>query len=630
MSASPSRSTSLGRLIGTLWHYVLRYRALALAIVVLGALQAIVVKAPFLLLKMVADAIGEFMGGGKAEGTAASAAENALESNEAAADVFAYLDAFRDWLLVQLGLQTGDPESAILAAGILLAALAVLGAILVYTHRVLASLAATRVVVDERNRLASHLMSLSLRHFGGQRTGDLISRVTNDTNTVMSSFNIVFENAVLQPMFLAANLLIAWWISPWVALATLGIILFLLVPMLTFGRKVQKGSGKSLAALGKSTDAMAEMFTGFRTVKAFQLEGHEVAEFERINETFARRKMRLFKAKAKSQGFMHLIYMLGVAGILIGLAYLLQHTSDPSTMIVALGPLGTTYTDVKRLTRTYNMLKESQGALDRLHELFELRSEIDVNAGGHRPERLQGAVRFDDVQFSYGREQVLDKLSFEIEPGQRIAFVGPSGSGKSTVLNLVARFYDPDGGRVLVDGRDLREYDLSAYLRTLAIVDQQPFLFNTTIRENIRLGRPDASEEEILQAAKDALVDDFVSELDDGYDTLCGERGNELSGGQLQRITIARALLRNPRILLLDEATSALDTESERIVQAALDRLKEGRTVLYIAHRMSTVRGADCIFALSNGALVEQGTHDELMARKDGAYRRLVEMQAAN
>jgi ABC-type multidrug transport system fused ATPase/permease subunit len=152
----------------------------------------------------------------------------------------------------------------------------------------------------------------------------------------------------------------------------------------------------------------------------------------------------------------------------------------------------------------------------------------------------------------------------------------------------VARFYDPDGGRVLVDGRDLREYDLSAYLRTLAIVDQQPFLFNTTIRENIRLGRPDASEEEILQAAKDALVDDFVSELDDGYDTLCGERGNELSGGQLQRITIARALLRNPRILLLDEATSALDTESERIVQAALDRLKEGRTVLYIAHRMST------------------------------------------
>jgi ABC-type multidrug transport system fused ATPase/permease subunit len=360
MSASPSRSTSLGRLIGTLWHYVLRYRALALAIVVLGALQAIVVKAPFLLLKMVADAIGEFMGGGKAEGTAASAAENALESNEAAADVFAYLDAFRDWLLVQLGLQTGDPESAILAAGILLAALAVLGAILVYTHRVLASLAATRVVVDERNRLASHLMSLSLRHFGGQRTGDLISRVTNDTNTVMSSFNIVFENAVLQPMFLAANLLIAWWISPWVALATLGIILFLLVPMLTFGRKVQKGSGKSLAALGKSTDAMAEMFTGFRTVKAFQLEGHEVAEFERINETFARRKMRLFKAKAKSQGFMHLIYMLGVAGILIGLAYLLKHTSDPSTMIVALGPLGTTYTDVKRLTRTYNMLKESQ------------------------------------------------------------------------------------------------------------------------------------------------------------------------------------------------------------------------------------------------------------------------------
>ncbi|PIE22125.1 MAG: ABC transporter permease [Planctomycetota bacterium] len=618
------KKASFHRLLATLFHYVFRYRKLALLIVVLGAFQAVVVKAPFLLLKMVSDATRIFVA---QNSEAPPPALIPAPSSSSQVDVFAYLDSFKDYLLETLGLASNDPENIIIAAALMLSILAVLGAILVYFHRMLASLAATRVVVDMRNRLASHLLGLSLRHFGGQRTGDLISRVTNDSNTVMSSFNIVFENAVLQPMFLLVNLIWAWMVSPWVALAVLLIIAFLLVPMLSFGRKVQKGSGRSLQALGQSADAMSQMFTGFRTVKAFQLEGHEIAEFERINETFFRRKMRMFKAKAKSQGFLQLIYMLGVAGFLIGLTYLLKNTEDPSKLVVALGPLGTTYTDVKRLARTYNMLKESQGALDRIDELFDLRNELLRPADGKSAEALSGAIAFEDVRFSYGREPVLDQLNLQIKAGQRIAFVGPSGSGKSTILNLVARFYDPDAGRVLIDGQDLKEYELDSYLLKLAIVDQQPFLFNVSVRENIRLGRPGASDAEIEQAAKDALVHDFVNGLPEGYDTICGERGTELSGGQMQRITIARALLRSPRILLLDEATSALDTESERLVQAALDRLKEGRTVLYVAHRMSTVRGADQIFVLAGGRVVEQGTHEELMAKRNGAYHKLVKLQ---
>ncbi|HMQ24114.1 MAG TPA: ATP-binding cassette domain-containing protein, partial [Planctomycetota bacterium] len=235
---------------------------------------------------------------------------------------------------------------------------------------------------------------------------------------------------------------------------------------------------------------------------------------------------------------------------------------------------------------------------------------------------------FDRLSFAYESEPVLDSISLRVEPGQKIGFLGPNGSGKSTLLNLLTRFYDPTAGRILIDGHDLRDLKLSSYLRHVATVDQQPFLFNSSIRENILLGRAGATEADMVAAARAALVDEFVDGLPEGYDTNVHERGSRLSGGQLQRITIARAILRDPTFLLLDEATSALDSEAERGVQEALDNLMVGRTSFIVAHRLSTVRNVDRIFVLDKGRIVESGTHEELMRREGGAYRRLLEMQS--
>ncbi len=611
--------TTFKHLMALLFGFALRYKGLVGVVIAVGVLQALVIKAPYLLLKIVADALPGLTQ--TAEKSAPGIATHGVDW------LSRQIDGLRDSVLGLLGLST-ESGNLIIAASVLCVVLAFVGAGLLFAHRYLSSLAATRVVVDLRNRLCAHLMGLSLRHFGGQKTGELISRVTNDTNTVMGSFNIVFENAIQEPCFLLANVAIAYWASPMLGGIVFLTIVVLFFPMLGFGKRVRKGSGKSLESLGESTDAMAQMFTGFRTVKAFQLEHREVNEFASLNERFLRRKMRMLKAKASSQAVLYLIYTVGFALLLFCLPMALEGMSDNERLIAALPAFATTYTHVKRLARSYNLLKESEGALGRIQELFDLRSEIDQNGDGEKVKDLEGRIEFQDVGFSYGRETVFDGLSLSVEAGERVAFVGSSGAGKSTVLNLVARFYDPDRGSIVVDGKRLDSLDLESYLENLAIVDQSPFVFNTTIRENILSGRPLATEKEVLEAAHVALVDEFADKLELGYETVVGERGAQLSGGQLQRITIARAVLRNPRILLLDEATSALDTESEKIVQEALERLKKGRTVLMIAHRMSTVRNADRIFVLDSGEILEQGSHEELMRSDLGAYRHLWELQA--
>ncbi len=610
-----SSDASLGRLFGLLKDFVLRYRWLVVLVLVLGVLNAGLQKGPLLLIKGVVDTLFQVDGG---RGVGAGGPS-----------IYDKIDEWKDLLLGWMdlgGMAAADAGPVERVAGylVLLAMLAPLGALAMYFYRYLANFLSTKIIVDLRETLTRHILTLSLGFFARFRSGDLISRITNDTNSVRASFTLVLENIVVEPLLLLINVGIAWSVHPFLALVVLVTIPILMIPMRGLGRKVRKSSGKSLEALGSSTDVMSQMFQGFRTVKAFQLEGQEMQEFEEENDRFFRRTMKLVRAKAFSQSLTFFIYMIGFGVILLILA---RFSSDlePGDVVMAIIPLSTTYQHVKCLVRSYNLVKESQGALDRLTEILDQKAHIQDEGDAEALDDLDGEIQFEKVSFSYEDEEglVLNELDFRVRPGEKIALVGPSGGGKSTVLNLLARFYDPKEGRVLVDGKDLKTLRLSSYLSHVATVDQSPFLFNRSIRENILLGKPGASEEEMLEAARIANVDSFVEALPLRFDAVVGERGASLSGGQLQRITIARAVIRDPRILLLDEATSALDTESERVVQEALDNLMRGRTSFIIAHRLSTIRGADRILVLEEGRLVEEGSHEDLMENEDGIYHRL-------
>jgi ABC-type multidrug transport system fused ATPase/permease subunit len=313
--------------------------------------------------------------------------------------------------------------------------------------------------------------------------------------------------------------------------------------------------------------------------------------------------------------------------VMLGYVVLVEGTVRFDDVAVVIVPLATTYQHVKRLTRSYHVIMESAGALEGILAILETDTD-EANRGGRPLAKVRGDVELRDVVFAYGDEPVLRGINLRVKAGQTVAFVGPSGGGKSTTMDLLLRFHDPLSGAVLVDGVDLREIKLVDFRAHTAVVSQQAFLFNTTIRENIAYGKPGATQAEIEAAAKAANIHDFILSQPLGYDTLAGERGCNLSGGQMQRITIARAIVRDPAILCLDEATSALDSENEELVQKALDNLRKGRTSFVIAHRLSTIVDADLIVVLSEGRVVEVGSHDELV-RRGGVYKRMYELQVS-
>jgi len=401
------------------------------------------------------------------------------------------------------------------------------------------------------------------------------------------------------------------------------------VPMYRTGRKVRKRSSKTLQAMGEATESMNQILSGIRTVKAFRLERQRLQEYEQQNTTFLQRTMKMLRAKAMSMTQTFVGYQIGFAALvlLLGWLVLVSHEVKFSAVATVLLPLSTTYQHVKRLTRSYNTLVESTSALDRIEHI--LREDVDAaDAGGEPLPELRGAVELDDVWFAYDDKPVLRGVSLKVQPGQTIAFVGPSGAGKSTTMDLLMRFHDPSRGRVLVDGKDLRNVRMDDYRRHTAVVSQQPFLFNSSIRENIAYGKPGCTQAEIEAAAKAANIHDHIQSLPQGYDSLAGERGCNLSGGQMQRITIARAIVRDPAILFLDEATASLDSENEGLVQKALDNLRAGRTSFVIAHRLSTIAQADLIVVFEQGRIVETGTHEQLVAL-GGTYKRMRDLQTA-
>ena len=492
-------------------------------------------------------------------------------------------------------------------------------------------LIALRMIVDLRVRLARHLIGLSMRYHNERRFGDLLSRVSSDVTMTLGAVNTGIKGLVLEPLKAVGYLVVALVIAPLPTLAILVLIPFTAFPVSKLSRKVRKRSTKSLSSLGTSVQALSQMFHGIRTVKAFGGEETEVERYRQLNESYLSTSMKMVRSIAVTHSWTTFMASAGM-GLLVLVLGLVEIRFD---LFDNPGQLGGFFAAILMLNNTarnaakaWTKVQESVGAGVRIRELLD--ESVDVREA-ERPKslaRMEQGLRFENVGFRYPEadREALTDLSLSVDCGETLALVGASGAGKSTLMDLVARFVDPSAGRLLVDGFDLREIALADWNAQYALVGQTPFLFHATIAENIRYGRPTATQSEVEEAAKAANIHAFIVGLPEGYETNVADMGQRLSGGQRQRITIARALLKQAPLLLLDEATSALDSESEAEVQRALERLMQDKTVLVIAHRLATIRNADRIAVLDQGRLVELGSHEELLSQA-GVYARLHALQ---
>jgi subfamily B ATP-binding cassette protein MsbA len=487
-----------------------------------------------------------------------------------------------------------------------------------------------RVMIDLRLNLFQHLQKFSLSFYNERRTGELVSRATNDVSTVRTLVTNDVSTAISQVItFFGALILIL--ITDW----HLTLFMLLLVPLvvivaLFFGRRLRKISSAVQDQLADATTVLEETLGGVRVVQSFTREDYEIGRYRSsIEKTFALALKRIklsatFGPVASFMGFTVVIAVFWFGGqqVLNGTLTAGQLTMFLILTLTIAGSIG-------QFSGLWTSLQEALGATKRIFEIIDTPSDIVDQPDAKALPRIEGHLVLDRVSFAYKDntdQHVLRGVSLEVKSGEVLALVGPSGAGKTTLVNLIPRFFDPQTGGVCIDGQDIRSVQVKSLREQIGLVPQDTLLFGGTVRENILYGKLDADEEELIAAARAANAHDFITQLSKGYETMVGERGVKLSGGQRQRIAIARAILKDPRILLLDEATSSLDSESEGLVQEALDRLMQGRTSVVIAHRLSTVHHADRIAVLEHGELVELGTHAELIAL-DGLYARLYKMQ---
>ncbi|MDL2336582.1 MAG: ABC transporter ATP-binding protein [Pseudomonadota bacterium] len=510
--------------------------------------------------------------------------------------------------------------------GLLLAALLAWG--LGWARTYLLALVSERIGADLRTATFEHLLQLSLDYFGGKRTGDLMARIGSETDRICVFLSLHALDFATDVLMIVMTAVILCSINPWLAVVTLLPLPFIGWMIHTVRDRLRTGFEKIDRVWSEVTNVLADTIPGIRVVKAFAQEGRETQRFKDANQSNLQVNDRLNKTWSL---FTPTVSLLTEIGLLVVWAFGIWQVSKNQITVGVLTAfiayIGRFYGRLDSMSRIVSVTQKAAAGAKRIFDILDHVSNVPEPASPVALTQPKGRIELSGIGFRYGNRSVIRGLDLDIRPGEMIGLVGHSGSGKSTLVNLICRFYDVTDGAIKVDGVDIRRYSVADYRRHIGLVLQEPFLFFGTIAENIAYGRPEASREDIVAAARAAHAHEFILRLPQGYDSLVGERGQGLSGGERQRISIARALLIDPRILILDEATSSVDTETEKEIQTALDNLVQGRTTIAIAHRLSTLRKADRLVVMDRGLIVEVGPHDELISRR-GAYWRLYEAQA--
>ncbi|RMF16240.1 MAG: ATP-binding cassette domain-containing protein [Candidatus Dadabacteria bacterium] len=486
-----------------------------------------------------------------------------------------------------------------------------------------------RIIADLRHRLFDRLLEQDISFFTRTSSGEIVSRITFDTTQVQQAVTRALTGT-FQHIATIAGLAVVLFVQNW-KLASIAIIVFPVAvwPLSRFGRAIRRYSRQTQEQMGTLSALLFEVVSGIRVVRVFRIEGPLRETVGKEVDAVSNTLIRSQRVSAASHPIMEWIGAVGIGAVLwLGGRLVIDGTVTTGQFFAFFSAVFLMYDPVKRLNGTWQQIQQGVAAAERIFDWIDEEPRVRSEGATPLPPAQDGgrSLRFEQVRFAYADEPVLCDIDFAVPAGSTTALVGPSGAGKSTIADLIARFYDPTDGRILLDGIDLRTLPLDLLRDQIAMVDQQTVLFDTTVARNIEFGRPGATRDQIVAAARAANAHAFIEQLPDGYDTVIGENGVTLSGGQRQRLAIARAIIKDAPLLILDEATSALDTESEREVQAALDRLMAGRTAVVIAHRLSTIRDADQIVVIDNGRIVETGVHDELLAR-NGLYARLWQMQ---
>jgi len=484
-----------------------------------------------------------------------------------------------------------------------------------------------KVVFDIRNVLYAHLQRLSLSFFSRKPVGELISRLTSDITTMQNALSRAIGDIIKEGVTVAVLLGLLFYFNWQLTLISLAILPFLVKITAKLSSQLRRMSRRVRKEMAVLTSVLQESLSAIRIIKAFSMEGYEREKFKERSKEYFTAEMKSRRIAALIGPLIGFISSFGIAFIVwFGGKLVIEGAMTAGEFIAFMGGLISLYRPLSRLGDVNSIIQQALASGERVFEILDTAPQIKNSSNPVYLNEFRGSIKFENVSFRYENEIVLKNINLEIKKGEIVALVGPSGAGKTTLVNLLARFYDPHEGRILIDGKDLREIDLSSLRQLMGIVTQDTILFNDTVYNNISYGKPGATLEEVIEASKAANAHSFIQKMKDGYRTYIQERGERLSGGEGQRIAIARAILKDPAILILDEATSDMDSESETLIQEALSRLLKSRTAIIIAHRLSTIKNADKIVVIKDGEIVEVGRHKELI-KKSGYYRKLWELQ---